>query len=215
MALLVTSGVRNRKLWRCSTSFSLLAAGIGVLSKAVVGWTGRDRLNLTTVLHLAPFQTPTSPQIKAAVAAMCIEFGPFLRVSCSYQRSDKLISQALTSAELPTGPHSDKSWPHLLFPQCLWLNEKSEREVTRWLKLSRSSCCSKIKYVVFRSLKQTWQPWDSWWGVFRLQTQSQSSVKIKMCLWTGESPQKKAVSVNSSNLASTPLFQWLFLWAFH
>lgn len=119
------------------------------ISRKAVGWTGRDRPNLTAVLHLAPFHTPTAPQIKAAGAAMCIEFRPFLRVSCSYQGSDKLISQALTSTGLPTGSHSDKRWPHSLFVQCLWLNEKSRREVTRWLSLSGGYSCSKIKYVVF------------------------------------------------------------------
>lgn len=120
------------------------------------------------MLHRAPFQMLTSPQIKATAAAMCIEFGPFLRVSCSYHWSDKLISQALTSTGLPIGPHEDNSWPHRLFPQCLWPNEKSRREATRWLNLSRRCSCSKIKYVVFRSLKQPRKPWHSWWGVWYL-----------------------------------------------
>lgn len=60
-------------------------------------------INSTAVFQLAPPQTSTSSQIKAAAAAMCIEFRPFLRVSCSYQGSDKLISQALTFTGLPNG----------------------------------------------------------------------------------------------------------------
>lgn len=56
------------------------------------------------------FKHPHLLKIKAAAAAaMWIEFGPFLRVSCSYQGSDKLISQPLTSTGLPTGTRYDNS----------------------------------------------------------------------------------------------------------
>lgn len=71
--------------------------------------------NWTTELDLAPLLTPTSPQITAAATTMCIKFWPYLRVSCSYQGSDKLISQALTSTELLPLPHFIMSWPHLVF----------------------------------------------------------------------------------------------------
>ena len=63
---------------------------------------------------------------------MCIEFRAFLGVSCSYQGSDKLISQALTSAGLPTGPQSDKSWPHLLFLSVSgWKRSQGQRRLHR------------------------------------------------------------------------------------
>lgn len=70
----------------------LLATGTGIRGGGLwsVGPVEVGR-TLTSVPHR--FQMLTSPQMKATVAAIRIEFGPFLRVSCSHQGSDKLISQ--------------------------------------------------------------------------------------------------------------------------
>lgn len=114
--LLVSFWDQNSKLLHSSTSFLLWPTCSGVLPEAVVGWTGRYRPNPTAALNLAPPpQAPTSPQIQVPVAAMCIQSTLIMRVSCSYQPADKLISQALASAGLPTGRHSDTSCPHLAF----------------------------------------------------------------------------------------------------
>lgn len=62
---------------------------------------------------------------------MCIESSPILRVSCSYQGSDKLISQTLASPGLPTGPHSDLI--SLFLNACGWMNAQKGRTLHDWL----------------------------------------------------------------------------------
>lgn len=142
----MTSRDQNQRRWRALLHIPVT----GVLSTNLFGWTSQT---LTAVLHLT--------RIKAFVEAMFIEFGPFLRVSCSYQWPDKLVS-------LPPPLHwaTDRTpWSQeltsALFPPlsaCGW------REATHWLYLSGGYSCSKLKYVVFRSLKQTRKPWHSWRG---------------------------------------------------
>lgn len=129
-----------------------------------------------------PFQTWTSPQIKAAVAAMCVEFGPFLRLSCSYQGLDKLISQAHTSTQLLIGLLKGERWP---LDAVFWLNGKTRRarQFSKGI-IPKAANVAKIKYVVFRCLKQTRQPWHSWWGewdaICRLRYNQATRIKKKM-----------------------------------
>lgn len=123
------------------------------------------------MLQLVPFQTPTSSQIKAAAAAMCIEFRPFLRVSCSYQGSDKLISQALTSTGLPT-----------VF--VVEWEVKKVRSLVDWIFL-KATVVAKYNSVVFRSVKQAKRPWHSWWGVRNKNVSFAWRVpERKWCLWS-------------------------------
>lgn len=113
------------------------------------------------MLHKTPFQTP---QIKAATAAMCIEFRPFLRVSCSYQGSDKLISQAFYWATNRTLTPTKADFNRFFL--CFHLEENTRQKFQYCLDISKSNICCKIKYLALRSGRQTRQPWHSWWGVY-------------------------------------------------
>lgn len=92
------------------------------------------------------------PQITATVAAMCIEFRPFQRVSCSYQGADKPISQPLTSMQLLIGPHKGESWP-LDFVTLMFATEKGVEKRGNWLRSDCKSCsCRGIKDVALLDL---------------------------------------------------------------